>query len=91
MTSHPKQPQGEEAGVTPWFPGDVKPVRVGVYQTEDANLGDDRFYNYWDGKRWYYGHAEFHLADPDISWTGDEWKDGAKSLKRWRGLAEQPK
>ena len=37
--------------LTPWFPGTVKPMRVGVY--ERAYGEDDFLYCHWDGKYWY--------------------------------------
>lgn len=36
--------------LTPWFPGTVKPVRVGVYERKFPNGW--RSYNYWNGKAW---------------------------------------
>ena len=36
--------------LTPWFPGTVKPVRVGVYEREYRC--SRRIYNYWNGKTW---------------------------------------
>lgn len=36
--------------LTPWYPGDVKPVRKGVYQTKVVDLGTG--YQFWNGKRW---------------------------------------
>jgi len=35
---------------TQWYPGTIKPVRVGVYkQRNDARVG----YQFWDLKRWH--------------------------------------
>jgi hypothetical protein len=36
---------------TPWFPGTVKPMRVGVYEREYGEY--DFLYCRWDGKYWY--------------------------------------
>lgn len=74
--------------LTPWFPPEVKPVRPGVYQTQDKDLPGDTYYNLWDGVSWFYGFGE--LAERD-TWRDESWPDSADSLKHWRGLAEQPK
>lgn len=67
--------------LTPWFSGDVKPVRVGVYRTKqpDGSL----FFNKWDGKQWFYGYAD---APRDAS----RYVLPARLLKCWRGLAQKP-
>jgi hypothetical protein len=36
--------------LTPWFPGTVKPVRVGVYEREYRT--GDVGYCYWNGQIW---------------------------------------
>lgn len=36
--------------LTPWFPGDVKPVHVGVYPRDIGGWGIS--YSYWNGKFW---------------------------------------
>ena len=36
---------------TPWFPGDVKPVRVGVYHRAGRVRGQYLF-SYWNGDYW---------------------------------------
>jgi hypothetical protein len=73
--------------LTPWFPARVKPARVGVYQTQDSDLPGYTYYNLWDGKRWHYGDQELRTHQV---WF-DPWPDNAASLKRWRGLAKEPK
>ena len=37
--------------LTPWFPGDVKPVHVGVYERR-LKFTTVVFYSRWDGKKW---------------------------------------
>ena len=39
--------------LTPWFPGTVKPVRVGVYERQYSLMRSERLYCHWDGKYWY--------------------------------------
>lgn len=35
--------------LTPWFPGDVKPVHVGMYERD---FGWGHAYSYWNGEFW---------------------------------------
>ena len=76
------------ARLTPWFPHDAKPVRVGVYRTGNdfcANAKDDcGAYAFWDGSRWCnYGRwADYHHQRRSGFWwrgldrksTADEWR-----------------
>lgn len=77
--------------LTPWFPGDVKPVHIGVYQRDFGGVGN-RKYAYWDGKHWRWsnntpeGAAEWApILDPGLGVCSP-----AQSYPsiRWRGLAE---
>lgn len=67
---------------TEWFPADVKPVRVGVYQREywSTCIG----FSHWDGERWGAGYDEFSLA-AEHAGTRSSFQE-----LRWRGLAEKP-
>lgn len=71
--------------LTPWFPGEVKPVRQGVYQ-QKSGFGDSIGYQFWDGRQWC-GWCK----TPD----GAENDRGAADIRhqndRWRGLAQDPK
>jgi|APGre2960657373_1045057.scaffolds.fasta_scaffold136004_1 hypothetical protein len=68
--------------LTPWFPANVKPVRVGVYEVRMKAP----WYRYWDGVHWHAGHCTSELACAlphlPIENTPPE---------PWRGLAEEPK
>ena len=68
---------------TPWFPGSVKPARVGVYQ----RILDDPsaiYYSLWDGYIWRWS-----AIDPD---TAAKKADiSAWLCATWRGLAQDPK
>ena len=73
--------------LTPWFPGHIKPKRVGVYQQLSAiekRLG----YQRWDGKKWspWFSKAE------DAACYGRECAPAAEEYQNdpWRGLAERP-
>jgi len=37
---------------TPWFPCDIKPVRVGPYQTRVDDTEGGVSFNYWNGACW---------------------------------------
>lgn len=61
--------------LTPWFPGCIKPARVGVYERD---YGGETVFSRWDGRFWHYGHfrAETAMAErrrsrsPELPWRG---------------------
>lgn len=67
--------------VTEWFPGDVKPMRVGVYETKPDNSVT---YQHWDGEQW-----GFCAIDPLSALNGIGLRSGTQDAK-WRGLATRP-
>ena len=74
--------------LTPWFPGSVKPVRPGVYEAEwreGKALSGGRYFNYW-ADSWCWGDDtpdSPHRCVMPAALQGE--------VKRWRGLAEEPK
>lgn len=66
---------------TGWFPADVKPVRIGVYQTRDA---EKTVFQMWDGHAWCLMADSVDLAG---MWFGYE---SINSDPTWRGLASPP-
>lgn len=70
--------------LTKWFPREVKPVRVGVYET-DANFykGYQRF-QHWNGEFWNSYCTTIQSASTETDYSSYQ-------NVRWRGLAEQPK
>ena len=62
--------------LTPWFPADVKPVRVGFYQRKYVAREFTDLPDYWDGENWYCGTLYGVESFP------------SKPLREWRGLAE---
>lgn len=68
--------------MTNWFPGDVLPARIGVYQ---RRTDGDPTYSLWDGARWSFSAHTVARA----------WQYGSlESLaqdKAWRGLAKEPR
>ncbi len=69
---------------TRWFPGSVKPARVGVYQQKNPHgiIG----YQRWDGAFWY-------CWAPSVDAAARSMCRAANSFQRdpWRGLASDPK
>lgn len=70
---------------TPWFKGNVRPVRAGPYE---RNYGSSKDLNvgmcYWNGKWWSWSQ-ENAVDAPDWMTTKSAAQD-----KPWRGLAEAP-
>jgi hypothetical protein len=68
----------DEYEFTPWFPANVKPVRVGRYHFRRWYMGSDRpdSYAYWNGAAW-----EFTIGPGKV----------VASPSEWRGLAHPPK
>lgn len=65
--------------LTPWFPADVKPVRVGLYQREYDINSFTLIPDLWDGTNWILlGINGNHLGE-------------AIAARPWRGLASDPK
>lgn len=69
------------AKLTPWFPGDVKPVRPGVYLRE---LGGEPYYSRWDGFSWKFSQKTIRMA-------AREKQTSLNQGTPWRGLAKEPK
>jgi len=70
---------------TQWYSGDVKPVRIGVYEVQAAPSGKTVGFKFWNGARWSIFAFE---------------KENAIAFKRhpsgfqgsvWRGLREKAK
>lgn len=62
--------------LTPWYPPHIKPVRVGVYETDS----ESEAYQHWNGEWWgYCAHNKelaFFVRDAKSS----------HRFPRWRGL-----
>lgn len=70
--------------LTPWFPGNVKPVRVGVYErkpTEFTGLGGK--YSFWNGNKWLLSAETIQEAAEEGCWV---WSFEQKTP--WRGVAK---
>lgn len=72
---------------TQWFGPEIKPVRIGVYQTRhDAReLLSYPSYQHWNGEWWgFYGNT-LEIASRDGK------SKSSFQYPEWRGLAEEPK
>lgn len=68
---------------TPWFNGSQKPVRVGLYQTEDfCGIG----WSWWNGDLW--GVRSFTRR---LAYESRHMISSFQDDRRWRGLAHKGK
>lgn len=83
ITALEKEIMTAETGteMTDWFPAEVKPVHVGVYET---NMGLGNGFSHWDGKAW---GAEYLRLDDALLWSP---LDVGRQQKKWRGLRNKP-
>lgn len=75
--------------LTPWFPGDVKPTRKGVYELEALPAP----YHYFDGKNWSVAGAspkQYSIGKWKSLPTCDKVGCTYHLRRRWRGLASDP-
>lgn len=79
---------------TDWFPANVKPVRVGVYEAPGFPDEPDRtYFSYFDGKgfcgQWYSPDQAMEMAaTPE---RREHWKKSGSRVYRWRGLTSSTK
>ena len=71
---------------TPWFPAKIKPARPGVYEVSDEDDASIlRWFSYFDGTNF-----KWFSTCPDEAFRQRDLGTGC-IVKRWRGLAEEPK
>jgi len=71
---------------TDWFPADIKPVHVGMYETKSPILKDQPgWFCYWNGTSWCSSYQTMQHAYVFREFTSS-FQD-----RKWRGLAEEPK
>jgi hypothetical protein len=62
--------------MTEWYPLEIKPVRVGKYETViDGDNFQIPIYRFWDGKRWTHTYSKYICVFQN---------------RHWRGLASNP-
>jgi len=67
--------------LTGWISGDLKPVRVGVYERQ----GLPNSFSYWNGKRWSFSNETVKEA------YADRRVPSFAQVRPWRGLAQESK
>jgi hypothetical protein len=54
---------------TPWYPGSVKPVRVGLYEQKHYSVDCIEMY-YWNGSVWELPTLPVECNDQNRPWRG---------------------
>lgn len=72
-----------EQELTEWFPEDVKPNFIGVYEVKPLYKGESGTYAYWAGEGWLPYHCSVYDAYENRNYDPlSRHQD-----KVWRGLA----
>lgn len=71
--------------LTPWFPPEVKPVHIGVYETAEPNL-DSECFQHWNGSFWGLCSSSARYAATNGQANGFS----GFQQTMWRGLAKKP-
>lgn len=69
---------------TPWYPFEIMPARVGVYERNGYGFPAFQF---WDGRHWIYGGRSPRKA---IEWAKRHPHDICPCWDDWRGLKQNP-
>lgn len=69
--------------LTPWFPPDVVPVHVGVYEVRDNGI---TAFACWNGV--CFGYRS--LSSAQLAHDSRDKPTGLPAKAQWRGLAEPP-
>ena len=70
--------------LTKWYPADVKPINVGIYEIK-APFQKKSYFSYFDGNQWGYRMN----TTIEAVWFKDE-KIDIDQISKWRGLAKKP-
>lgn len=65
-------------GLTPWYPAEVLPVRVGVYEVKAWSY---HWYSHWNGTRWGFCERTPREAHKYRAGRTD------RQIIQWRGLS----
>lgn len=71
--------------MTPWFKGEVKPVRTGVYQRYNPAYGE-LLWALWDNKRQLWMMGEFVYAYSPYNRASQSSLASANQDWKWRGV-----
>lgn len=66
-----------------WHYGKVKPVHVGVYETDSEANGDRKCYQYWDGTYWGWccKNPDDYLPNSTSRYQNPHWRGIVKDEK----------
>jgi hypothetical protein len=73
--------------LTPWYPPEIRPVRVGEYRTCSLWTGKVAL-RWFDGKLWSCAYLP---DEPIVIRLGERQKISQYQDVMWRGLAKEPK
>lgn len=73
---------------TEWYPGSVKPARVGVYECQDST-GKEPYYCFWNGEFWSAGE-DTPLEAMAFARKLPSVMGYCQDKVPWRGLASDP-
>jgi hypothetical protein len=77
--------------MTPWFPSNIKPVRVGVYEVFTPNSLANK-YAYFDKNGWRLCAESVEDARGESHWDGIYWSSSMNlSSSKWRGFTKEQK
>lgn len=79
---------------TPWFDGNVYPVRVGVYQTpDDEDDCNGVYYSYFDGLGFcgQCGSVKRAVEKASTVRLRAHWRKSGSPVYQWRGLTAPAK
>jgi hypothetical protein len=67
---------------TGWYPGNIYPVRVGLYECVYVNEGSEEpWMCYWDGQDWLL-FKDGHKSDFGGEFENDKWRGLTKPYKK---------
>lgn len=73
--------------LTPWFPADKKPARVGVYETTSSSSSSgEQIFQHWSGRFWGCCTMDPAIA-VKLKYAAVQ---SVSQQHRWRGLAKEP-
>lgn len=73
--------------LTPLFPMDVEPTRIGVYEVvplSEAQWGP--YYSMWDGMEWKANRGKVDTAAEELNRSSAAYMRNSLGLAGWRGL-----
>lgn len=71
--------------VTPWYPPEIEPVRVGVYERDNSQHAMAGRFSYWNGQVWCGWGGTVSIAH----WNGKRNHVSSAQHLPWRGLARK--